>query len=308
MRIIVTGGTGMIGSRLTPKLVEAGHEVIVLSRNPAKYSFPPGVEGVQWDGKTTAGWGHLVDGAGAVINLAGASIAGDGFPPPRRTEARKKLILQSRLDAGTAVSAAIAEAENKPAVLIQMSAIGIYGDRGDEVITESSTLGDGFVADVVKQWEQSVTAVEEMGVRVVYVRTGLVYVMDEHSVLHPLLLVSKMFVGGPLGDGRQYYSWIHIDDVLRAMLFLLENESTSGVYNLTAPHPLPQKAVMQEIGKVIGRPSFMPAPAFAIKAVLGEVSDLVLDGQRVLPTRLQEAGFSFKFEEVDNALMDLLNA
>lgn len=308
MRIIVTGGTGMIGSRLTARLAEAGHEVIVLSRDPSDHRFSPGVQGVQWDGKTTAGWGHLVDGAGAVINLAGASIAGKGFPPPRRTEARKKLILQSRLDAGAAVSAAIAAAENKPGVLLQMSAIGIYGNRGDEVLTEASTLGSGFVADVVKQWEQSVAAVEDMGVRVVYMRTGLVYAIDEHSVLHPLLLVSKMFVGGPLGDGRQYYSWVHIDDVLDAMSFLLENESTSGIYNLTAPHPLPQKEVMQAIGKVIGRPSFMPAPAFALRAVLGEVSDLVLEGQRVKPARLQEAGYSFKFEDVNDALMDLLNA
>lgn len=307
MRIIVTGGTGMLGSRLTPRLVEAGHEVIVLSRKPSEHRFPAGVQGVAWDGKTTAGWGHLVDGAGAVINLAGASIAG-GFPPQRLTEQRKALILQSRLDAGAAVTAAIAEARTKPDVLIQMSAIGIYGNRGDERITEASTLGSGFVADVVKQWEQSVASVEDMGVRVVSIRTGLVYVMDEHSVLHPLLLVSRMFVGGPLGDGRQYYSWIHIDDVLGAIEFLLENETTSGVYNLTAPHPLPQKEVMREIGKVLGRPSFMPAPAFALRAVLGEVSDLVLEGQRVLPTRLQEAGYSFKFEQVDKALRDLLHS
>ncbi len=306
MRIIITGGTGLIGSRISAELAEAGHQVYVLSRNPAKYTFPDGVEGVVWDSKTANGWGHLADGADIIINLAGASIAGEGFPPSRWTPERKRIILDSRINAGRAVVEAIEAAEEKPKLLLQASAVGIYGDRDDEKLTEDSAVGGGFLADVVKQWESSVSEAETLGVRVIYLRTGVVYSM-EGGALPVTVMPFKLFAGGPMGNGKQYVPWIHIEDQIRAMLFLLSQPEASGVYNLSAPHPATNKAIAKTIGKVMGRPSIVPAPAFALRTLLGETADLVLDSQRVYPERLQQAGFAFEFAEVDAALMDLLN-
>lgn len=306
MRVIVTGGTGLIGGKLVDSLAEDGHEVIVLSRNPQRHTAPAGVTLEKWDAKTAAGWGHLADGADAIVNLAGESIAGEGFPPDRWTPEKKARILQSRLNAGNAVVEAIAQAEVKPKMLIQSSAVGYYGNRQDEVVDETADPGTGFLADVVIQWEDSTKEVENMGVRRVLLRTGVVYSM-EGGALPSTLIPFKMFAGGPLGDGEQYVPWIHIEDEVRAIRFVIENESIDGPVNLSAPTPLKNKQLAKIIGKVMNRPAFVPAPAFALKIALGEAAAIVLDGQRAVPAKLQAAGFTYRYPDAESALMDLIN-
>ncbi|WP_420631175.1 TIGR01777 family oxidoreductase [Candidatus Leptofilum sp.] len=307
MRVIITGGTGLIGSALAKNLAADGHEVIVLSRNPEKYSFPSNIHGEKWDGKTAAQWGHLADGADAIVNLAGEPIAGTGLLPSRWTEERKRRIRQSRIDAGTAVTQAIRAAANKPKLVIQSSGVDYYGNvQSNQIITETSPNGSGFLASVTVDWENSTAEVEAMGVRRVILRSGIVLSM-ESGALPITVLPFKFFVGGPLGNGQQWWPWIHLDDEVRAIRFLLESEVASGPYNLCAPNPLSNKDFAKTIGQVINRPAFFPAPAFAIKLALGEIAAIVLDGRRAIPQKLQEAGFTFTYPQAQEALQDLLN-
>ncbi len=307
MRVIITGGTGLIGSTLARSLSADGHEVIVLSRAPQlrRGILPPEVRMEQWDGMSAAGWGALADGADAIVNLAGESIGGTRFPPPRWTLERKQRILQSRLHAGAAVMEALHSVKHKPRVLVQASAVGYYGSRGEEVLTEESPHGSGFVAQVCVDWEQSTAAAEALGVRRVVIRTGVV-LDPRNNAFRSLILPFKFFVGGPIGNGKQYFPWIHIEDEVRAIRFLIEHEQTHGAYNLTAPQPLPNREVARMVGRVMRRPSLVPVPAFALKLALGEVASVVLDSQRVVPQRLQEAGFTFRFPDLEAALRHLL--
>lgn len=305
MRIIITGGTGMIGSRLVATLAEAGHEVIVLSRSPQKYSFPDGARGEKWDAKTSSGWGHLADGADAIINLAGENIAGDGLVPDRWTAEKKRRIRESRLNVGEAVMEAIDRAAQKPAVLIQSSGIDYYGDSGDQIVTEDSPAGDTFLAQVCVDWEDSTAEAETQGVRRVVLRTGVVFSM-EGGALPITVLPFRFFAGGTLGNGRQWLPWIHIDDVVAAIVYLLEHESASGPINLVSPNPVQNKELAKAIGEVLKRPSFMPAPAFAMRLALGETADLVLHSHRVLPQKLQALSYPFRYTDVRVALRDLL--
>ncbi len=308
MRMIITGGTGLIGRELSQLLAQAGHEIIVLSRNPARHRLPEGIQTVQWDGRTAQNWQHLADGAHAIVNLAGEPIAGSGFPPPRWTEARKQRIRQSRLDAGQAVVEAITAVSRKPAVLIQASGIDYYGNvPGDAVVTEDWPKGEGFLADVTEQWEASTAVVEEMGVRRAVIRTGIV-LSPAGGALPLTVRPFRFFLGGPVGNGRQWWPWIHHHDEVQAIQFLIENEAASGVFNLCAPHPVTNKEFAREIGRVLGRPSALPAPAFALKLLLGEMAALLLDGRRALPHRLTELGFTFQFPQLHDALVDLLTA
>lgn len=307
MRIIITGGTGLIGSALAKNLAADGHEVIVLSRNPARHTFPAGIRGEKWDSKTAVGWGHLADGAEAIVNLAGAPIAGTGLLPSRWTEERKHRIRQSRIDAGTAVTEAIAAASKKPKVLIQSSGADYYGDvQSDQIITEAAPNGSGFLADVTVAWEASTAAVEAMGVRRAIIRSGIVLSL-ESGALPITVLPFKFFAGGPLGSGQQWWPWIHLEDEVRAIRFLIENETAVGPYNLCTPNPLKNKAFAKTIGRVMNRPAIMPAPAFALKLALGEIAAIVLDGRRAIPEKLQAAGFTFNYPEAEAALRDLLN-
>lgn len=307
MRIVISGGGGMIGRALLAELLGAGHEVVILSRAPRQVGgLPEGVEAIAWDGKTSKGWGHVVDGAGAVINLAGENIAGDGFFPARWTEERKQRILSSRLHAGRAMVQAVEEAQQKPGVLLQASAIGYYGVLDDRLVDESSPAGSDFMARVCQEWEDSTRAVEAMGVRRVVLRTGVVLSMQGGAFTR-LLMPFKFFAGGPMGSGQQYLSWIHIADQVAAMRFLIEQADAKGMYNLTAPKPVTNAAFARSLGKVMGRPSFLPVPGFALRTMFGEVATVVLDGQRVLPTRLQQQGYSFRFVQAEMAIRDLLN-
>lgn len=306
MRIIITGGTGLIGSALASSLAQDGHDVIALSRTPSRYPFPSGVRGEGWDGRSAKGWGVLADGADAIVNLAGASVAGEGALPQRWTPERKQLIHDSRVQAGQAVLEAIEAATQKPRVLIQSSAVGFYGPRGDEILTEDSRAGNDFLAQVTIDWEASTAVVPTLGVRNVIIRTGVV-LSPTGGALPSMMLPFKLFAGGPLGSGKQWVPWIHLVDEVRAIRFLLEHESANGVFNLTAPNPLTNRELSQILGKVMKRPSFMPTPAFAFNLLFGEVATIVLDGQRALPKRLEALGFTFQFPQVQAALMDLLS-
>lgn len=305
MRVIITGGSGLVGQRLTQRLTDEGHEVIVLSRNADwVVGLPKGARAVDWDAKTAQGWGHLANGAGAIINLAGENLAGNIPFGLRWTESRQQKILSSRVNAGNAVLEAIKAAENKPGVLIQASAIGYYGDRDDEV-TEQAKPGDDFLASVCQQWEATTVPVEEMGVRRVIIRSAPI--LDNKDGILPILtLPYRMFVGGPLGSGKQHFAWIHIQDEVEAILFLLNNEDAEGPYNLSAPEPLPNKEFGKQIGRTLGRPSFFPVPEFLFNVLFAEGATMVIDGKNVLPEKLESAGYEFKYPTAREALNDLL--
>jgi uncharacterized protein (TIGR01777 family) len=306
MRVIITGGTGLIGSHLANQLTAEGHEVIVLSRTPTQAKgLASNVRVEAWDAKTPTGWGSLVNGTDVIINLAGANIAGEGFFPSRWTDERKKLIIDSRVNAGKAVVAAIEAADTKPAVVIQSSAVGYYGIHPNSVnITEDSPSGNDWLSDVCRQWEASTQAVEAMGVRRAIIRTGVVLSFEE-GALSRMALPFKLYAGGPFGSGKQPFSWIHPDDEIGAIDFLIKTVGASGPFNLTAPNPLTNAEFARVLGKVMNRPSLIPVPGFAMNMMFGEVATVVLDGQRVLPKRLLELGYRFKFSDAEAALRDL---
>ncbi|MFW5748387.1 MAG: TIGR01777 family oxidoreductase [Chloroflexota bacterium] len=303
MRVIITGGTGLIGHELVMSLARDGHEVNILSRNPRQAGpMPETITFHEWDAQTTEGWGHLVDGADAIVNLAGESIAGEGFLPAKWTDERKKRILNSRLNAGKAVVEGISAATIKPKVLIQASAIDYYGKHPIDVdITEDSPPGGGFLGDVCQQWEASTKAVEDMGVRRAVIRTGIVLDKDG-GALPRLALPIKLLAGGPIGSGKQPMSWIHIADEVNAIRFLLDNGDASGPFNLTAPNPVTNAEFGKTLARILGRPFLFPAPAFAFKMAFGEVGGLVTEGQRVLPRRLLGLGYKFIYETPEQAL------
>lgn len=300
MRVIITGGTGLIGRALTEELVSAGYEVVILSRDPDRArGFPERVRLVAWDGRTAQGWSEWVEGSRAIVNLAGAGLADRLW-----TSSRKRVLAESRLLAGKAVVEAVERAERKPEVVIQASAIGYYGPHGQEPLSEGEAAGSDFLAELCRQWEESSRPVETLGVRRAVVRTGLV-LSRSGGVLPRLLLPIKLFVGGPMGSGRQYYSWIHIRDEVKAIRFLIEDSSAQGAYNLTAPEPLPNAEFVQVVGRAIGRPSWLPLPEFALRLLVGDMATVLVDGQRALPNKLSDEGFSFEFTTLKAAMQDL---
>nr|WP_290669254.1 TIGR01777 family oxidoreductase [Ardenticatena sp.] len=303
MRILITGGTGLIGRALAADLARDGHEAIVLSRTPERYAgqLPPGVRAERWDGRTADGWGDLADGADAIVNLAGENIASG-----RWTAERKRRIRESRLHAGQAVVQAVEAATAKPRVVVQASAVGYYGPCGDEIITEDHPPGNDFLADVCVAWEASTAAVEAHGLRRPIIRTGVV-LSREGGALPRMLPPFKLGLGGPLGSGRQWFPWIHIRDEVRAIRFLIEHPEAHGPYNLSAPTPVIDAEFTKALGRVLNRPALIPVPALVLKLLFGEMATVLLDGQRAIPHRLQEAGFTFTFEQVEHALRDLLS-
>lgn len=307
-RYIITGGTGLVGSALAEGLAAEGHDVIVLSRTPEKYAHTlrKGVRAERWDAQSAEGWGHLADGAYAIINMAGESIAGRGLIPARWTRAYKRRILESRLKAGQAVVAAVTAAQQKPAVVVQQSAVGYYGPRGSEVLNESSSPGKDFLARVAMDWEKSTQPVEAQGVRRVITRTGVRLLNAPGGFLRPLVMIFNFMIGGPMGSGRQYWPWIHPADEVQALRFLIDS-GAEGPFNMTAPNPATNREFVRVFGKVVRRPALFPAPGFALRLVLGELADaLILNSQRAVPERLQQLGFTFKHTELEEALRDVL--
>lgn len=310
MKVLIAGGTGLIGSALARAMLADGHVVRVLTRNPEKASgsLPNGTEVVKWDGHTPEGWGQVMEDTDAVINLAGESITGEGIVSiltQRWTRAKKDRIIRSRVQAGEAITAAFRAAKKKPEVLVQSSAVGFYSPSKWEDLTEDSPAGDDFSAETCLAWEASTAEVEAMGVRRVVIRTGLVFTL-KGGILPLMLLPFKLFVGGHLGSGKQPVPWIHISDEIEAIRFLIENKETSGPYNLTAPNPVDYAGFGRVASKALGRPYWLPVPGFVLRLALGEKADLVVGGQRALPKRLIEQGYKFRYEYLQDAFKDLL--
>ncbi len=310
MKILITGGTGLIGCALINVLLRDGHEISVLTRNPekARNTLPLGVIPFKWDGCSPEVLFPLISASDAVINLAGESIAGENLLAilsKRWNDKRKKHIQQSRVSIGKALVEAISASEKKPRIFIQASAVGFYGASGDEKITEKTPNGNDFLAETCRIWENSTAALEEMGIRRVIIRTGLV--LDaKNGILPMMLLPFRLFLGGKLGGGEQYVPWIHVEDEVNAIRFLLNNEDARGAYNLSAPQAVKQGEQAKISGRLLRRPSFMPTPTFILKLALGEKSTLILDGQRAIPEKLLLEGFNFKFTNFESALSDLI--
>ena len=298
MRVMITGATGFIGRALCVAL-HRDYDIIALSRrvDRARQSIGHIATVVGWDAKTPAGWKDQAEDASAIINLAGENV-GSG----RWNEKRKSRILQSRLDSTGAVIDAVKELENKPNVVILASAIGYYGSRRDEQLDETSKPGEGFLANVCQQVESRAEEIESLGVRCIILRTGIV-LGQNGGALAKLAQPFRFFLGGYLGSGDQWFSWISLDDEIAAIRFLMEHEPLRGAFNLTAPQPVTMKEFCATLGKVLHRPSWMHVPAFILRLALGEMADgMLLSGQRVLPKRLLDAGFEFRYPEVEKAL------
>lgn len=297
MRVLVSGATGFIGTRLCQELAGAGHEVKALSRDPsAARQALDGIDDAHaWAPNDEPAPPTVIEGADAIVHLAAERVNG------RWTNAKKERIRNSRAAGTRNLVDAIEASDDRPTVLVSASAIGYYGDRGEEKLTEESGPGDGFLPEVCQRWEEEATRAEELGLRVVRLRIGIV--LDAGGgALGAMLLPFKLGIGGPLGSGRQWWSWIHRDDLVGIVRFALENERLTGVYNATAPEPVRQKDFAAVLGDVLHRPAFMPAPAFALKLVLGGFAVELLGSKRVLPGRIAAAGYEFEHPGLREAL------
>jgi uncharacterized protein (TIGR01777 family) len=290
MNILITGGTGFIGTPLTKELINNGHSVSVTTRK-------------QSDSKEKLTWNppslipqDIISKFDGIINLAGEPIA-----PARWTEERKKRILSSRIDTTRALVESIKAADTKPKVLISASAIGYYGPHGDEEVSENTPPASDFLADVCVKWEAEALKAYESGVRVVTVRIGGVLEADG-GALPQMIIPFKFFAGGPIGSGKQWFSWIHRDDVVGIMRYALENEAVSGPVNAAAPNPVTNKEFSTALGKALNRPSCLAVPGFMVELTLGELGAVLLTGQKVLPEKALETGYKFKYTDVDAAL------
>ena len=301
MQILIAGGTGMIGTALTESFLADGHQVWVLTRNPTKGRLPPGVTALGWNGWNTMGWGEVVSRMDAVVNLVGEPLSRWPWTP-----ARKQRFWSSRVQGGKALAMAIQAAKPRPRVLIQASGVNYYGPHGLEPVTEADKPGEDFLAQLCLEWEASTKPVEKLGVRRVIIRSAIV-LSAKDGILPIMLLPVRLFAGGPLGKGQQGLAWIHLADEVAAIRFLMENPGASGPYNLTTPSPVSSAQFLTMAARVLQRPYWLPAPAFALRLVLGEMATLVLDGLYLRPARLQAAGFSFRFASLEPALHDLLD-
>ena len=301
MRVAVTGATGMLGSALVRALVERGDDVTALSRDASRAREALGVSAETWaDPEADRPPLDALRGRDGVVHLLGEVIA------QRWSDETKREIRDSRVLSTRNLVTALGElpAEERPRVLVSGSGAGWYGDRGDERLDESSTKpGDDFLAQLCVDWEAEARGAEELGVRVVRSRTGVV-LSDSGGALEKMLPFFKAGIGGPVAGGRQYVPWVHVDDVVGATMFALDNDAVSGPMNLTAPEPVTNKELSSTLGRVLRRPAFAPVPALAVKALYGDMAQIVTTGQRAVPARLTELGYSFRQPELEPALRD----
>lgn len=300
MKILIAGGTGLIGTALGESLLAEGHNVGIISRSPDRVDQK--YRSVSWEESSLL---KELEKTDAVINLAGASLAGEHLLKMRWTKKRKQSIISSRLETGEILSRAISKLERKPEVFVQASAIGYYGNQGLDSADENSGTGNDFLAEVCREWENSTADLEQLGVRRLVVRIGLV--LSQSGGLLPLLaLPFRLFAGGKVGSGSQYLSWIHIRDLVKSIQFLVDDPRLQGIYNLTAPNPETNFRFSHMLGKTLKRPVWLPVPTALLKAALGEASTLALEGRPVYPANLLEAGYQFSFTELEDCLEDLL--
>ncbi len=293
MKILITGATGFLGTPLVERLLSGGHQVTRIVRSTKH-------PGILWDPDNRKIDAHRLEGYDAVIHLAGESIQG------RWTAAKKQEILSSRTDNTKFLVEVLSHLKHKPKIFVSASAIGYYGDRQDEQLSEEALLGRGFLADVVKQWEAASKSLEKEGMRVSWIRTGLV-LHPSGGALGKLLLPFKLGLGGPVGNGKQWWSWIERGDLLRVYEFALTNEAVHGPIDAVAPNPVTNKEFVKTLGKVLSRPAIVPLPAIAVKLILGEMGkELLLYSQHVKAKKLEELHFSFNHTELSPALKHLL--
>lgn len=303
MRVVVTGGTGFIGKALVSALGQRGDQVTVLSRNPdaGRGALPAGVQAVEWHPTSDGTWQESVDGSDAVINLAGAPVV-DPLKP--WTAQRKVIIRASRVDSTRALIRAIEKATSRPSIMINQSAIGFYGSRGDVVLTETSPAGSDFLAGVVVDWEAAAAPATTLGVRLVLLRTA--NVLGHGGLLPQFELPFKLFFGGTMGNPGQWFSWIHIDDEVALMLYALDHDGLHGPVNASAPNPVTMDAFSRELGAALHRPAWMPFIGTGMKVMLGQRSEAVLASQRVVPAVAEQSGYLFRYPESGPALREFI--
>ncbi|MCM3573523.1 MULTISPECIES: TIGR01777 family oxidoreductase [Mesobacillus] len=296
MKVAITGGTGLVGKALSSHLIQEGHQVYILTRNPGE-SQSSNPKFIQWlnPGDTPE---KELEGIDAIVNLAGATINS------KWTDEYKQKIIASRLQATDEVKRIIKMMPKKPSVLVNASAVGYYGTSLSKEYTEQSNKGNDFLAATVDQWEASAAEVNVMGVRSVFCRFGVI--LDKTAGALPrMVLPYKFFAGGKIGSGKQWLSWIHIEDVVRGIIFTIENNKINGPVNFTAPCPVKMDQFGETLSRIIKRPHWMPVPSFALKLLLGEMSILVLEGQRAIPEKMLNAGFTFRYPELQDALIEI---
>jgi uncharacterized protein (TIGR01777 family) len=304
MKVAIAGATGFVGQRLVQRLRQDNHSLVILTRElaRARSCFPsadyPSLEIVPYTPKQSGDWQTKISGCDAVVNLAGAPI------DRRWSPEWKHEIFESRQLTTRTLVEAIAKAENKPAVLVNASAIGYYGTSETETFDETSASGRDFLASVCEAWEQEASKVKEAGTRLAILRLGIV--LGNGGAISKMLLPFQMFAGGPIGSGQQWFSWVHIDDVVGLILAAIADDRYAGTYNATAPNPVRMSALCQTLGEVLHRPSWLPVPPFALELLLGEGAQVVLQGQQVLPRKTLEAGFSYTYDSIKPALKSIV--
>ena len=301
-KIVLAGATGLIGQKLTSRLLDSQISVVVLTRELAsgRTTGQALLRYGQWDGKKQGDWAQHIDGADAVVNLSGQSVASR-----RWSKARKQELYSSRIDSTNALVEAIGASSVKPSVFLNASAVGYYGHVEQGAVTEEHQPGNDFLGRLCADWESAALAARAFGVRVVLLRTGIV-LGSEGGALQRMILPFKFFAGGPLGSGDQWFPWIHEEDEIRAILYTLERSSLSGPVNLSAPESTTMREFSNALGRALRRPSALRIPPFLLRALLGELADVVLSGQRIVPQKLMKEGFEFRFPTLAGALGDLL--
>lgn len=302
MKILLAGGTGFLGGSLARELAGEGHDLTIVTRRPDRQGLfaSPRIRYVRWDGRDAAALAGHAGESDAVVNLAGESVAGG-----RWTNARKKILIESRVGTTEALVGAIALAKIRPKTLVNASAVGYYGDAGEAEVDESHPAGGGFLASLCAQWEAAARKAEEHGLRVVTPRIGFV-LGGKGSALGRMALPFRLYAGGPLASGRQWFPWVHVADIAGIFRAALLDDRLRGPVNAVAPQPVRNREFCLELGRALRRPSWAPVPAFALRLILGELAEMLIGGQKATPAALRKAGYEFRHPALDAALRDAL--